>query len=235
MAKVTYGPLVSKISGKLGDVVFSSGKTGSNYVKMRQTKTTNPSSANQVTQRGLLAIFSKEWNGLSAANQALWNEYAKNGYGKRTVPTGGGARSIIHGNTGRGGGKGLFIYVNQNRVRVGQSPLSAPVPNKVIPDGFFTFSAACTGGVVTITANGAAGGTFGQIWTVGTGKIPHRQIAFDGVTSGAMTFSSVNGAKGTPMALTALVGQKIYVQGEVIDPTSGLASNPSETVEVTVA
>jgi hypothetical protein len=235
MAKIQLGPLVSKISGKLGDLVFSQGKTNSPYVKMRQTKTTNPSSANQASQRCIFATLSKAWEQLSITNQGIWNTYAANGYGKRIIPTGGGARSIIHGNTGRGGGKGLFMYVNQNRFRTGGSTLGVPKVGAVIPDPFSTFTATCTGGTVTVTGGGAASANCGQIWVVGTGKIPHRQVAVDSIISGPITFSNVNGAKGTPMALTAIVGTDIYVQGEVIDPTSGLASNPSDTVKVKVA
>jgi hypothetical protein len=235
MAKITYGPLVSKISGKLGDVVFSMGKTGSNYVKMRQTKTTNPSSANQSLQRSIFAQLTKAWDALNATQQGVWNTYAANGYGKRIVPTGGGAREVIHGNTGRGGGKGLYIYVNQNILRLAGTAITAPVPNAVIPDPFATLAAICTGGVITVTGTGAAGTNYGQIWIVGKGKLPHRQIAFDGLIGSAMTFYTVNGGKGTPINLSTLYGQKVYIQAEVIQKSTGLASNPSETVEVTIA
>jgi len=235
MAKIKLGPLVDKVRGKLGTVVFSEGKTGSTYVKMLQTKTTNPASANQAAQRNIFTALTKQWNTLGADEQAAWNEYAKNGYGKRTIPTGGGAREIIHGNTGRGGGKGLFMYVNQNRLRIGQAVLTWPVPGKVIPDGFTTFTGVCAGGVITITTDGAADTNCAQIWIVGNGKIPHRQVAYDGLASAPTTFHEVNAAKGTPMELTKMVGEKVYLQGEVIDPTSGLASNPSETIELTIA
>jgi hypothetical protein len=71
----------------------------------------------------------------------------------------------------------------------------------------------------------------------------HRQVAADTVgvtpispgTTQTATITDVNGAKGTPVSLASYVGQKIYVQAEMIDPASGLASNPTNTVQVTVA
>jgi hypothetical protein len=239
MAKITLGPLVSDIRGKFGDMVFSQGKTGSHYVKARQTKTTNPSSANQSFQRTTFATLSKQWQDIGPTLQALWNTYAANGYGKRIVPTGGGARSIIHGNTGRGGGKGLFMFVNQNMIRMGQAVLTSPVAGAVIPNAYASIEAAYSTGTLTITVHNMITGDYCQAWIVGTGKLPHRQVGVIAVPTGGppatVSFTQVNGAKGTPIDLTALIGSEVYIQVEQMDKATGLSSNPSETIQVSIA
>lgn len=75
MALVTAPLLSLAASGKLGGaIVFSSWK-GRQYVRSL-VKPSNPKSGKQVGMRGAFKYLAQNWAGLSAANQATWEERA---------------------------------------------------------------------------------------------------------------------------------------------------------------
>lgn len=76
MAKLIMGPLVSKISGKIGSVIFSSWK-GTAYVKQMPIVIHNPSSEAQALIRNLLISFLMAWKVLNDDIKALWREHAQ--------------------------------------------------------------------------------------------------------------------------------------------------------------
>jgi hypothetical protein len=145
--------------------------------------------------------------------------------------------SIIHANKGKGGGKGLFMYCNVNVLSCGGGALlTAPVTPAVIPPAPTPITASFTSGTLTVTYTPGASGTKVRVWCVGTGKNLHRQAGLvAAATGGTYTSAQYKGGKGVLSPWGSLLGQNIYVQAEIIDSASGLGSNPSNTVEVTVA
>jgi len=237
MAKSTPAPGFGVVSGKIGGITYAKGKDNTQILRKSITKSTNPSSRNQSLQRNYLALLSKNWyQVLTPAMRATWDSYAAAKYGARTA-TGGGARSIIHANTGRGGGKGLYIYVNQNMLRNGAVLLTAPVPGGLIPACVAGLTVACVAGTLTVTWTPDADIAHSiQIWGVGTGKLAHRQVIGNAAgAAGTKDITAIKGAGGDPILLTALVGSYLWVQLEVINTVNGLASNPSVTLGVAIA
>jgi hypothetical protein len=80
-------------------------------------------------------------------------------------------------------------------------------------------------------------GNYIQLWIVGVGPIIHRQVAADQEADSPpveITFDSINGGKGISIPLTAVEGETVYLQAEQIDPATGLASNPSVTIQAVI-
>lgn len=77
MARVTYGSLVTAISGKLGGIVFGHNKRGP-YVRLKG-QTVNPNTALQVIIRTIFTTLQTAWREtLDAAERAAWDLYAEN-------------------------------------------------------------------------------------------------------------------------------------------------------------
>jgi len=75
MAKVTPGPLVGQISGRIGASVFSH-NAGGVYVRNGTIPTTS-SSADALAAKSRLQSASQGWAGLTAAQRLAWEEWAK--------------------------------------------------------------------------------------------------------------------------------------------------------------
>lgn len=71
MARVTYSPLVSDVSGSVGDTTFSKWK-GQSYIRERVTPS-NPKTAAQTAQRDAMKETVAFWQSLSDDVQALFN------------------------------------------------------------------------------------------------------------------------------------------------------------------
>ena len=237
MARVTKSPLIGVISGSVNGMTFRKGKDGTQVCYGKITKITNPASANQAAQRAVLAELSKDWyQTLDPTKRGVFETFAVNKYGARKQ-TGEGARAIIRANSGRGGGKGLYIYLNQNIMSLGGIKIDTPDPIGVLPTAPTNVAHAVDGMThdETITWDGTAyvgPNTFVRVWIVGTGKIPHRQILGTALASlGTLTVSSVKGGTGASVLVTKLAGIPYFIQLEAANKANGLASNPSETIQ----
>jgi hypothetical protein len=72
----TKGPLMSlDASGTVGSAIVFSHWKGRNVVR-RHAVPANPQSAGQVAVRALLKFLSQQWSGLTAGNQATWDDPA---------------------------------------------------------------------------------------------------------------------------------------------------------------
>lgn len=74
MAKITYGAIVTDISGTLGGSVFKRIKGGS--IIYNKSRPRNPKSQRQQQTRGYLSYLAGQWHLLNSATQNLWNNYA---------------------------------------------------------------------------------------------------------------------------------------------------------------
>ena len=74
MARVTYSPIVTRLSGSVADATFAHWK-GRSYLRARVTPT-NPNTADQQKQRNKLKYSVLQWQGLDTDVKANWNEYA---------------------------------------------------------------------------------------------------------------------------------------------------------------
>lgn len=74
MARITFSPLITAASGKVGDTVFSRWK-GRAYIRARVTPA-NPKTAAQTKQRDKLKYSVLQWQSLAEDIKARWNEYA---------------------------------------------------------------------------------------------------------------------------------------------------------------
>lgn len=75
MAKITPGPIVGQISGKVGTVVFSRGSYGS-YLRVT-TMPVRVQTAATLDVRGRFAFVSKKWAILSPENRLAWKTWAQ--------------------------------------------------------------------------------------------------------------------------------------------------------------
>jgi hypothetical protein len=74
MAKFVPGPLVSSISGRIGQVVFTSYK-GVGVIKKAATSVYNPNSPAQQDARAYAQWISDNWDSLTEAQQDEWAEH----------------------------------------------------------------------------------------------------------------------------------------------------------------
>ena len=91
MAKVVPGEAISEIRGKLGNVVFTPGRS---VLALRsRVKPKNPQSSFQIAVRADMALFSAAWDALTDAQRLAWSAVAattikKNVYGGKYATTG---------------------------------------------------------------------------------------------------------------------------------------------------
>lgn len=120
MARIKLGSIVTAISGKLGENVFSRNSGGA-YVKANVTPT-NPQTPAQTAVRIMMADVSSTWKTLTDTQRDTWHK-AVNEF----------TRTDQFGDIKRLTGKSLFQSLNQNLVLTGQdqitiAPISLNVP-----------------------------------------------------------------------------------------------------------
>lgn len=75
MAKLKLSPFTQAISGKLGNLSFSTTKEGT--IMRERLTPKNPKSAAQLAVRAAFTKGTRQWSTLSAVQVALWNNYAE--------------------------------------------------------------------------------------------------------------------------------------------------------------
>ena len=77
MATATYSALIEKLSGKVGNGVFSNWK-GRGVLRCLSSSVSNPRTFKQMANRSELSFLSAYWYGtLNSAQRAQWEEYAQ--------------------------------------------------------------------------------------------------------------------------------------------------------------
>ncbi len=75
MAKITPGPLVSRISGSVGGTTFAHNRGGA-YARARVVPT-DPNTTFQQSRRAILSAQSQGWSARTDAERAAWSNWAK--------------------------------------------------------------------------------------------------------------------------------------------------------------
>lgn len=120
MAKIKYSALVSDMRNKLNGSVMSKNRYGS-YVRNKVTPV-NPQTSFQQAVRQRLSNLSSSWGGLTEAQRAGWEALAP------SLPF-----TDIFGDTKELSGQVLFVKLNSNLLKIGESMLSVAPESDAIP------------------------------------------------------------------------------------------------------
>jgi hypothetical protein len=230
MAKVTPGPLAGQISGKIGNVVFSRGRYGS-YMRVRSIPTLVQNEYTNAV-RGRLSALSQAWAALDAGERIAWSTWAAT----NPITDRLGVQQVLQPSA-------AFIQLNARIIQAGGIQIDVP-PISVSP-------APVSG--LTVTIDTGAGDAYDVGWTSGalgaTECLAIWCAVVDGV--GRSYYKNLKkllqigaGSDTTPAdietSLTArfgdpLLGQKVYIECEVWDKSTGLISGKAiaNTVVVT--
>ena len=74
MARVTYGALITELTGSIGGITFQRNSSG-NIARLKPNMPVNPS-PDQTIQQGYLISLTTAWSALSSANKASWEALA---------------------------------------------------------------------------------------------------------------------------------------------------------------
>jgi len=74
MARVTYGALITELTGSIGGITFQRNSSG-NIARLKPNTPVNPS-VDQSSQQKYLISLVTAWSSLSAANKTSWNDLA---------------------------------------------------------------------------------------------------------------------------------------------------------------
>lgn len=135
MAKYGAALFVDTISGKLGGIVMSRGRSGPT-IRVRAIPT-NPNTTAQAAARAALAKAAREFKALSSADAASWRAYGL-------------SLSFANGVGGQFAPSGISAYVQLASVFLAIAPSGTP---PTTPPG-----SAYTGDTITVTGAGAVGG-----------------------------------------------------------------------------
>jgi hypothetical protein len=127
MAKITMGPLVGSVKGKLGSVVFSSWK-GRAYAKNMPITVANPRTPDQGRVRTNLANISKSWRALDPVLKTLWEEYSQSFSGIAPI----GTTALIPSHSNLMSGFNAFQSINTRLLNIGLEMVNTP-PNISAP------------------------------------------------------------------------------------------------------
>ena len=217
MAKFKPGPMVGSISGKLGNVVFTRGRYGA-VIRTRTIPTLVQTDYTQEA-RGRLAALSQSYGGLTAAQKEAWRTWAQVNPVKDRL----GDSLFLQPSA-------AFIQLNANIQKAGGSQISDP-PVINAPD-------AITG--MTVVATDAPDSDVA--WT--SGALAETEVLFiwaavidnpgrDYYRNLLKLVKATGAAATTPQAIepelllrfgTLIEGQKLVVEAEVVDSSTGLKS-----------
>lgn len=235
MARITLGPNVTDIRGRVGSVVYSIWKSGVSYVRQAANVVYNPHSGDQSTIRAWLTILSKYWyDSLSEAQRIEWNDWAQTQPGKGNKD--GGVLNIIKGNGGIMSGYNAFLMANLWLRSVCRPvTLNAPLGHQP-PSAPTGVTAAYAGGTVTLTwvePQTHKAGAQVRIWMMNHNKIGHRQeVMYTDFNDTPRPLLSFKGANGGTILFADAPGQYAF-QMDTVD-LDGTKSEPSNVAEVTV-
>ena len=99
-----------------------------------------------------------------------------------------------------------------------------------------TLAASYDGTKITVTWGDIPGvmpSQFVRVWLFSEQKLVHKQMVdFAPGAAKTMNITTVNGAKGGAIDITALQGTAMLIQADAIDQATGWASNPSRTLRL---
>lgn len=217
MALYKPGPMVGEISGKLGNVVFTRGKSGP-VIRTRAIPTLVQND-NTADVRGRLSALSQAWSGLTAAQKSSWRTWAA------TNP-------VVNrlGDSITLQPSAAFIQLNSNILKAGGSQISVP-PVVGPPDAISGQSITADAGpnVDVAWTSGALGATEKLlVWAAlldNPGRDYYRNLLkLVSISSAAATTPYACETDVASRFGTIIEGQKLVVELEVVDTATGLKS-----------
>lgn len=220
MAKFTPGSVGGQISGSVGADVFSHNRFGP-YIRRRSIPT-NPQTDAQTQIRSLTATNSSAWASLTDAQKESWRVYAANNPVTNTL----GLKQVLDGHQ-------AYVQLNNVLLRTGYAAIALP-PVGMAPDGFATFSLACSLGApdfqITFTATplGANDIMVVDAAVVNSAGIRNVNSQFKRIQQSAAAQASPLGIHTALVTYfgTMQIGQKVFVRCAVVDSTTGQMSTP---------
>lgn len=233
-ARIKLGVVLNDIRGSLGEFTYSIWKAGTHVLRSKAAVISNPSSAYQAALRCNMAVLSSAWAGLTAAQQAEWQDWAdtKPGMGNGD----GGIKNLIKGNGGIMSGWNAFVLSNQWLKSVNVAAVTA-APLAIASPGAPTEVAAVeAAGTITVTWTDPVGAIAGdkiRVWLTSRNGLIHKQLFdFVAIAVETLAITTVRGAGGVAVPIASYPGQYL-IQLDCVAQT-GVKSGPSQTVEVTV-
>lgn len=215
--KFTAGPLVGSVSGSMGGITASHNKGGQYF--RRRAIPTNPSSTAQLQRRADLATVSTDWQNLTTAQRAAWDEW-----GRQNPITDALGQSILKS------GHQSFVGLNSRILLASGTQILVP-PVVARPDGFLTLAQEADIGTGDTELNFTAALVTGnQVYLRGA-VTDSAGIKYVKNLMKFISFSPVDQA--SPWANqtvieailgTLIVGQTLHVEAAQYDPSNGQVS-----------
>lgn len=236
MARVFGTIAVSQIRGRSGEITYKRWKSGVLVAQRVATSIRNPNSVQQMVQRGVFSLFSKQWfTTLTGPQRTLWNTYAltKPGF----YVTGQGVRQLIGSNGGAMSGQNAYCLINAWLISAGLAPAVIPpivgsTPTTVADLAGTWLLGAFSG---TFSAPVAEVGAVARLWVASVSGKFHKQIVETPIASGgAFAVTTFKGAKGEICNFSDIAGEYVYFQMDTVNGTGGKSAG-SNTIETLVS
>lgn len=222
MAKMRAGPIVGDMSGSLGAVTISRGKTGN--VMRTRTKPIAVLSEARARSQGAMSAASRGWGGLTAVQRAAWNTFAQ-GYSEPDVL--GSVRTLR--------GYDWYRRLNARLELMGESMLSTPPaaePESKVFDAVMLCSAASIVPIVQVNQFRLEVASAAWIWFAamygGNGRRWQDQLKLivrEGLPSATGLFFAFGEYQERFGPLVE--GQKVYAVVRKLDFVTGFLSPPT--------
>jgi len=217
MAIIRTGGIVGQISGSIAGTTYSHNKGGA-YVRNRSIPT-NPSTAAQLQRRADLATVSTDWQNLTNAQRAAWEEWARQ-------------NPIVNalGDTIQKSGHQSYVGLNSRILLASGTQISVP-PVTARPDGFLTLvqDGDIGAGDVDLTFTAAlVSGNQVELWAcvVNSAGVKYVENLYKFIAFSAVDQASPwdNQSAIESIFGTLVVGQTLHVKAAQYDPASGQRS-----------
>jgi hypothetical protein len=238
MAKFIPGPLVSSISGTVGQVVFSSYK-GVGVIRKLPASVFNPNSPAQTAARTAASYISQQYANLQPIDDGSWEAEAAAINKERKGNAGGPGchDSIMKGHTGPMSGFNAFLLRNYNRYSAGITPYTQILTNPNLgvprPEGLATTQAVVVNNTIvfswTLITNVPKLDRL-KLWIRSIDAHIHVQLIATApcFPAGSITISTVRSVSGIPITLPP---GRYNLQAKVTD-INGRESVDSEVITV---
>lgn len=223
MAKITAGPLAGEISGKLGTVVFGRGRYGP-YLRSRVMPTNRQSTAT-LDVRSRLSTLSKAWGAVIQINRDAWKTWAAT---NPIVDRLGNSRTLQP--------SAAFIQINTRLIQAGGTQIDIP-PVVACPAAISGFSAVCYVNTQALTLSWTSGALPANCclatWVAAvdeTGRAYYTNLLkLIDISAAAQATGLIVGAEFMARFGVMIAGQKLFIECEVWDKTTGLISGKACT------
>jgi len=228
--KIKYGSLIADGSGTIGGVTFSRNGSGA-YVRT-YVKPINPSTVAQQIIRNRMAGLVVAWRGLSDPVRLGFNSISKN------FP-----QTNKMGEVFFLTGQQLFTKFSSNKLAFGESALAGPVKNSTEPVITITAVAIASASAVITIDVAAVPATAETIIRATNGLSAGRSNAFrsqykqigEALVAATNDFDIKASYEAVFGSISAMVGQKIFVEVLTCDKASGQVVGKSKAVAVVAA